>query len=72
MTDLMRGLLERVLSEELGRQAAWLQQDEENLIFIGNRENVMQEIKDFMKENDIRFRDDFYINAYYRETLPLV
>ena len=67
MTTLMNGLLERVLSEELGRQTAWRQQDTDRGFDTADREKVMQEIRDFMKENDIKYRDDFFTDGYCRE-----
>lgn len=58
MTRKMNAILERILSQEIARQEVWSKEDVEN--GFPGREDIIQEIKDFMKENDIKFRKDFY------------
>lgn len=67
MTKLVNAVLERVLSEELGRQNAWLKDDMNNGFDTSTREAVITELKEFMTENDIEIRPDFIDGAYTAE-----
>ena len=64
MTDVMKSILSRVLSEEIAHQEQWEKQDIENFgKSMTDRKGIIKEIKDFMKDNDIKFNDYFYFNA---------
>lgn len=58
MTERMQGILSRVLSQEIAKQEIWNKEDIAN--GFPTREGTIQEIKDFMEENNIKFRKDFY------------
>lgn len=61
MTDLIKGVLSRVLSEELAHQENWKKDDaSKHHAGVIDRDSIMEEIRTYMKENDIPFRDDFY------------
>ena len=63
MTDLMKGILGRVLSQEIAHQENWKKDDIERFGNDGtNRDMIIQQIKDFMEENEIQFREDFYFD----------
>lgn len=61
MTDMMKGILARVLSQELAHQENWQADDMKR---FGkdkmDRGYIIQEVKSFMEENGIQFREDFY------------
>ena len=61
MTNTMNAILERVLSEEIAKQEMQSKKDIAN--GSPSRDNIIKEIKDFMKENDIKFRQDFYLDT---------
>lgn len=61
MTNTMNAILERVLSEEIAKQEMQSKEDIAN--GFPSRDNIIKEIKDFMKENDIKFRQDFYLDT---------
>lgn len=61
MTNTMNAILERVLSEEIAKQEMQSKKDIAN--GFPSRDNIIKEIKDFMKENDIKFRQDFYLDT---------
>lgn len=65
MTDTMKGILSRVLSQEIAHQEIWAQEELEK---FGEpkikREEIVAEIKKWMKDNDVEFRDDFYIQEF--------
>ena len=65
MTEKMNHILERVLSEELGRQDAWLEEDRSMGFDVSNRKSAIDEIHEFMMTNDISIRQDFYYSAYH-------
>jgi len=67
MTKTMSAILVRVLSEELGRQKAWREQDISNGFENAYRNNVMKEIEDFMKENDIEINSSYVYDGYCEE-----
>lgn len=58
MKDMMKSILSRVLSEEIAHQENWKHEEHGNV----NRDRIISEIKNFMEENGIEFRQDFYIN----------
>lgn len=61
MSNTMKGILGRVLSEEIAHQYNWQKDDIER---FGDdrtgRDKIIEEIKQFMKDNDIEFREDFF------------
>lgn len=61
MTNTMNAILERVLSEEIAKQEMQSKKDIAN--GFPPRDNIIKEIKDFMEENDIKFRQDFYLDT---------
>ena len=61
MDNFMRGILSRVLSEELANQVYWSQKElDEFDIPMVDRESNIKNIKKFMQDNDIEYRSDFY------------
>ena len=63
MTDRMSAVLERVLSQEIAHQEQWSKEDVEMFGEHMNREALIAEIKQFMKDNDIRFNQEWYLRA---------
>lgn len=61
MTDTMNAILERILSEEIAKQEMCSKKDIAN--GFPSRDNIIKEIKDFMEENNIKFRQDFYLDT---------
>lgn len=62
MTDTMKSILERVLSQEIAHQENWQADDAERFgEDVMNRGRIIQEVKEFMEQNDIKFREDFYL-----------
>lgn len=66
MNKTMTAILERVLSEELGRQHAWREQDISNGFDGKDRDAVIADIKSFMKENSIDFTRSYFYDGYYK------
>ena len=67
MDDFMRSILSRVLSEELAQQKLWQQKELEQFgIDPADRNTTISKIQQFMEDNDIEFRQDFYDNRLYR------
>lgn len=64
MSERIREILSRVLSAEIGNQEIWKEQDLERFSCdkIG-RDEIIEEIRQFMKDNDIKFDDFSYFNA---------
>ena len=64
MNEMIRTVLKRLLSEELGRQQAWCESDKK--LGIDNaeeyRNHICKTIEDFMKENDIE--EDVMLKRY--------
>lgn len=58
MKDIMKSILSRVLSEEIAHQENWKDEEPGNV----TRDRVISEIKNFMEENGIEFRQDYYLN----------
>lgn len=65
MTKTMSAILVRVLSEELGRQRAWRENDIEEGFDGSDRDEVIEEIKTFMKENSIDINSSYALDGYY-------
>lgn len=63
MTARMNSILSRVLSEELGRQAKWKIKDSDNGFDTTDRDEAIQDIKNFMSENNIEVRTDYYLEG---------
>lgn len=59
MTILLGSILERVLSQELGRQKAWAKEDESNGFDVSARKKAVEEIEAFMKENGLNVLDTY-------------
>ena len=64
MSERIREILSRVLSAEIGNQEIWKEQDLERFSCdkIG-RDEIIEEIRQFMKDNDIKFDDFSYFNT---------
>lgn len=60
-TDRMEAIMERIFSQEIARQEQWSKEDVEMFGEHMNREALIQEIKDFMEANNIRFSMDWYM-----------
>ena len=63
MTEMMKSILGRVLSQEIAHQENWKADDirrfgEDRV----DRDEIIAQVKDFMKENGIQFREDFYFD----------
>jgi hypothetical protein len=57
---VMKGILSRVLSQELAHQKIWGEQEEREMGYNHNREAIIADIKTWMTANGIEFRADFY------------
>ena len=56
----MKSVLSRVLSQEIGNQLKWKENDINNGFSDGtDRNNNIARIKKFMSDNDIEFRQDY-------------
>lgn len=60
MTDTMKSVLSRVFSQEIGKQEKWKNEDEERGFDASDRYEVVADIQDFMRDNQIEFRVDYY------------
>lgn len=63
MSGTMSSILERVLSQEIAHQEQWSKEDVEMFGEHMNRDGLIAEIKQFMKDNDIRFNNEWYMRA---------
>lgn len=64
MDEFMKSILSRVLSEEIGKQQYWgFVEEKEYGTDPSNREDNARRIRQFMTDNDIEFREDFYLTA---------
>ena len=65
MTDTMKGILSRVLLQEIAHQEIWAEKELER---FGEpkirREEIIAEIRKWMKDIGVEFRDDFYIQEF--------
>jgi len=53
MTETVARILTRVLNQECDNQKRWEQEDIENGIDFGERKQFIEELHQFMKENNI-------------------
>ena len=61
MDDFMRTILSRVLSQEIGNQIRWKDEDIKNGFGDAmSRDENIEEIKEFMKQNGIEIRPDYF------------
>lgn len=61
MDDFMRTILSRVLSKEIGNQMRWKDEDIKNGFGDAmSRDKNIEEIKEFMKQNGIEIRPDYF------------
>lgn len=64
MDGFMECILSRVLSEEIGRQLRWADKEEKEFgTDRSDREENAKLIRKFMEENNIEFREDFFLQA---------
>lgn len=64
MSEFMRSILSRVLSQEIGHQEKWKNEEEDKYGYCNaDRDNYVKEIQQFMQDNNIEFRTDFYLEA---------
>lgn len=63
MTARVNAILSRVLSEELGRQEKWKNQDTDNGFDTTDRDEAVTELQQFMRDNNIEFRTDYYFEG---------
>lgn len=63
INDMMTSILSRVLSEELAHQENW-KAYEKTKGWDGhiNRDDIINEVKQFMDENNIPFAEHWYFN----------
>lgn len=62
MDNFMKSILSRVLSEEIGRQEHWKQQEiEYRLSSALERDDNIERIKKFMEENGIEIKTEYMI-----------
>lgn len=61
MNSIMKGILSRLLSQEIANQERW---QENEIKEFGkqqiDRDKIIKNIKDFMKENEIEFSERCY------------
>ena len=62
ISEKMKGLLGRVLSEEIAKQEHWSVSDIATFGTDHGRAKTIDEIKDFMTTNDIAFSQEDYIS----------
>lgn len=58
-TIVMKSILSRVLSTEIGNQIKWQKDDPEKL--RNDRQELINIIRKYMMENDIEIRDDYIL-----------
>jgi hypothetical protein len=63
MTARVNAILSRVLSEEIGRQEKWKNKDMDNGFNTTDRDEAVAELQQFMRDNDIEFRTDYYFDG---------
>lgn len=67
MNTFMQVILSRVLSEEIAQQELWQREDEKNFgKDMSDRSSYVAEIKQFMKDNGIEFKEHFYLEKLMR------
>lgn len=65
MSEMMRSILCRVLSQEVAHQEIWKKEDIE--VFGTDRQKrgeIVEEIKEWMKQNDVDFNLEYYYNEF--------
>ncbi len=65
MTDTMKSIFSRCLSTEIGKQEKWKNRDEDRGFNTSDRDKLVAEIRQFMQENNIEFRTDYYLDGRY-------
>lgn len=63
MTARVNAILSRVLSEEIGRQEKWKNKDMDNGFDTTDRDEAVAELQQFMRDNNIEFRTDYYLDG---------
>lgn len=65
MSDRMKSILSRVLSQEVAHQEIWAKKEAEQFgKSVLDRDDIIKEIKAFMVENDIKFNGEFYLQEF--------
>lgn len=59
----MKSIFSRLLSTEIGKQEKWKNRDEDRGFDTSDRDKVVAEIQQFMKDNQIEFRTDYYLEG---------
>ena len=67
MTDIIKSILKRTLSEEIGKQMAWRDNEKDKGYPFVNRKEIIEEIKAYMSEQGIEVDDDYLFNGYQSE-----
>lgn len=67
MTDTMKAILSRLLSQDLAHQEIWGEEDAKMFGEHMNRKGIIQEIKQYMEKEDIKFSQDWYMKVYQEE-----
>lgn len=60
--EMMKAILSRVLSQEVARQEIWKKDDIEDV--TKQSDEIIKNIKDWMKHNDIKFSLDWYMGEF--------
>lgn len=67
-SERIKSILKRLLNEEIGKQKAWNENEtKKGYPCYINRNEIIKEIKDFMKHENIEIDNDHIINGYYKE-----
>ena len=66
MTKKVELVLSRVLSGELGRQAALIEKETDEVV-KQYRQEIIEEVKAYMQENNIEVNDISRYNKYFTE-----
>lgn len=64
-SERVKGILSRILSQEVAHQEIW--RDKERARFGYDkidRDGIIEEIKQYMMDNDIDFNNEFYIQEF--------
>lgn len=63
MTARVNAILSRVLSVEIGNQEKWKNKDMDNGFDTTDRDEAVTELQQFMRDNNIEFRTDYYFDG---------
>ena len=63
MTKRLEGVLSRVLSTEIGKQLAWREKDMKNDLPYMDRDEIIEEIKEFMDIQRIELNYDYVMKG---------